>query len=322
MITEATTCKEPDDVDPPGYRKTSPHLTHRSRVAPVILLLPLAFLLAILLFGFVYGLLQSFGLFMPGKFAQGFTLAYYQDVFSSNGLGTSILISAYYALISTAIATVLAVILSYALVSTGHDRGLLWSVIRFPMFLPWTVTAMITIDIFGGGGLVESVGEALSWDWLANFSSVFLYTPSGIGIIVAFVWAEIPFITYFIITVMSNINSSLGEAACTMGATSGRAFLNVTLPLCMPTVRNIFLIVVISLFTAYEIPLLLGITRPTGIAVTLYQNYSHASLADRPEVMAMAMVVLVITLAFVIMFYVLFQRPRHHRRLEQKAEAQ
>ncbi|MGI6216998.1 MAG: ABC transporter permease [Coriobacteriales bacterium] len=286
----------------------------RNKVAPIILLLPLAFLLIILLFGFVYGFLQSFGLLMPGKFAQGFTLDYYEKVLSDDSLGESILLSIYHSGVSSVIATVLAVVLSYALVATGHDRGAVWSTIKFPMFLPWTVTAMIAIDLFGGGGLMESIGEALSWDWLANISSVFLYQPSSIGIIVAFVWAEIPFISYFIVTVMSNINSSLGEAARTMGATSNKAFLNVTLPLCMPIIKNVFLIVATSLFSAYEIPLLLGVTKPTGIAVNLYQTYTHASLAGRPEVMAMSMIVLLVSLAFIVVFYFLFQRkPKYER---------
>ena len=280
----------------------------RNKIAQIVLLLPLIILLAILLFGFIYGLLQSFGLLMPGKFAQPFTLDYYREVFAEGGLGVSILLSAGYALISSIIATVLAAILSYALVCTGHDRGAIWSVIKFPMFLPWTVTAMITIDIFGGGGFVESFAEVVGWTWLSDFTSVFLYQPFGIGIIVALVWAEIPFITYFIITVMSNVNSSLGEAARTMGASSWKAFLNVTLPLCMPIIRNVFLIVAVSLFANYEIPLLLGVTTPTGIAVNLFQTYSHASLADRPTVMAMSMLVLLITCVFIVAFYALFQR--------------
>ena len=288
----------------------------RRKVAPIILLLPLVFLLAILLFGFLYGFLQSFGLLMPGKFAQSFTFEYYEKVLSSDGLLQSVLLSTYYAATSTIIATTLAVVLSYAMVTTGHDRGLVWSVIKFPMFLPWTVTAMITIDLFGGGGFVESIGASLGWDWLANFSSMFLHQPAGIGIIAAFVWAEIPFITYFIITIMSNISASLGEAARTMGATSLRAFLNVTLPLCAPIIKNVFLIVIVSLFSAYEIPLLLGVTRPTGISVLLYQTYSHASLADRPEVMAMSMVVLFVTVLFIVVFYAAFQRPRKNEQAQ------
>lgn len=279
-----------------------------NKVAPLILLIPLIALVLLLLFGFFYGFMQSFGLLMPGKFAQSFTFDYYKAVFTRSGLGASILLSTYHSLVSTTIATILALIFSYAMVTTGHDRGALWSVIKFPMFLPWTVTAMISIDIFGGGGFVASIGEALHWDWLAHIANVFLYRPAGIGILLAFVWAEIPFITYFIITVMSNVNESLGEAARTMGATSWRAFLNVTLPLCMPVTKNVYLIVAASLFANYEIPLLLGVTKPTGIGVTLYQSYTHASLAGRPEVMAMSMLVLLLTLVFIIAFRMLFQR--------------
>ncbi len=295
-------------ASPPSSQLVRRHRVRR--IAPLILLTPLAFRLLILLFGFVYGVLQSFGLLMPGVYAQEFTLDYYADVLSSSTLVSSILLSAYHASVSTTVATLLAIVLSYAMVTTGHDRGALWSIIKFPMFVPWSVTAMIMIDIFGGSGLAESIGQALGWEWLANISDVLLYRAEGFGILIAFIWGEIPFITYFIVTVMSNINSSMGEAARTLGASSFRAFTNVTLPLCMPSIRNVFLIVIASLFAAYEIPLLLGVTRPTGISVTLYQTYTHASLADRPEVMAMSMIVILVTFAFIVVFYALFMRKR------------
>lgn len=278
------------------------------KASPVILLVPLFVLTLVLFFGLGYAFLQSFGLLMPGNLSQGFTLEHYAAVLGKDDLVQSVLLSAYYALGGSVLGTAFAVVLSYALVATGKDKGFLWSVIKFPMFLPWTVTALITIDLFGGSGFVVSVAQALGWQWLADFAGGFLYQPSSVGIIVAFTWAEIPFITYFIITVMGNITESLGEAARTLGASSTRAFINVTLPLCMPSIKNIFLIVATSLFGNYEIPLLLGVTYPTGIAVTIYNQYTKLGLLGRPEVMAMSMLVLALSVAFVIAFRVLFQR--------------
>lgn len=278
--------------------------------SPVILLLPLFALILVLFFGLGYALLQSFGLLMPGDLSQGFTLDNYATVLGKDDLLQSILLSAYYAAGGSILGTVFAVVLSYALVATGKDKGIAWSVIKFPMFLPWTVTALIFIDIFGGNGFVASAAQALNWQWLADFADGFLHTPSSVGIIVAFTWAEVPFITFFIVTVMGNITDSLGEAARTLGASSAKTFLNVTLPLCMPTIKNIFLIVATSLFGNYEIPLLLGMTYPTGISVTIYNQYTKLGLLGRPEVMAMSMIVLALSIAFVIAFRVLFQR-RH-----------
>ena len=79
-----------------------------NRVAPVVLLIPLIALILLLLFGFFYGFAQSFGLLMPGKFAQSFTLDYYRSVLTKSGLVTSILLSTYHSLVSTSIATVIA----------------------------------------------------------------------------------------------------------------------------------------------------------------------------------------------------------------------
>ena len=57
----------------PVSKQTSRRLL-ANKVAPIILLIPLILLILLLLFGFFYGFAQSFGLLMPGKFAQSFTL--------------------------------------------------------------------------------------------------------------------------------------------------------------------------------------------------------------------------------------------------------
>ena len=305
---------------PAGKSRAHSRRQFWEKASPIILLLPLFALMLILFFGLGYAFLQSFGLLMPGKLSQGFTLDNYAAVFRKDDLLQSILLSAYYAAGGSILGTVFATVLAYALVVTGKDKGAVWSIIKFPMFLPWTVTALITIDIFGGNGFVASFAQTFGWQWLVDFTGGFLHKPSSIGIIVAFTWAEIPFITFFIITVMSNVTESLGEAARTLGASSTKAFLNVTLPLCMPTIKNIFLIVATSLFGNYEIPLLLGMTYPTGISVAIYNQYTKLGLLGRPEVMAMSMVVLALSVIFVIVFRVLFQRRNKLGILSSKGE--
>ena len=65
-----------------------------------------------------------------------------------------------------------------------------------------------------------------------------LYDRYGLGVILAYLWKEIPFIIYFVIALMANINGSLGEAATNLGANKLQAFMKVTLPLCMNTVLS------------------------------------------------------------------------------------
>jgi putative spermidine/putrescine transport system permease protein len=89
-----------------------------------------------------------------------------------------------------------------------------------------------------------------------------LYDRYGLGVILAYLWKEIPFIIYFVIALMANINGSLGEAAANLGANKLQTFMKVTLPLCMNTVLSGFLIIFVFALGAYELPFILGATTP------------------------------------------------------------
>jgi putative spermidine/putrescine transport system permease protein len=277
---------------------------------PLVLLAPLGVLLAALLFGLLFAVAQSFGLFLPGGRGAGFTLEHYATTLADPHLLESVGLSLYISLAGALLATVCATLLSYALVVTGRDRGFVFTVVKFPIFFPWMITALITMDMFSGGGVLASMARAIGWEAAADFVSGFLYEPSSIGIILAYTWACTPFVAYFIITVMGNITSTLGEAARTLGASTAQTFFNVTLPLCLPTIKNIFLITLVSLFGNYEIPLLLGMTTPRALPVDIFYKYSNLGLEGRPQVMATSTLMLLISLVIIVVFYWFFQRDR------------
>ncbi len=93
-------------------------------------------------------------------------------------------------------------------------------------------------------------------DQQSSFRSL-LYDRYGLGVILAYLWKEIPFIIYFVIALMANINGSLGEATTNLGANKLQAFMKVTLPLCMNTVLSGFLIIFVFALGAYELPFIL-----------------------------------------------------------------
>jgi putative spermidine/putrescine transport system permease protein len=86
---------------------------------------------------------------------------------------------------------------------------------------------------------------------------------------------------------MSQVTDTLGEAAVNLGAGLWRRLWSVTLPLCGPTIRNTFLILLLSCFGSYEIPALLGMTVPRALPVEIYYQYNHYDLRHRPYAMAL-----------------------------------
>jgi putative spermidine/putrescine transport system permease protein len=135
-----------------------------------------------------------------------------------------------------------------------------------------------------------------------------IYDRYGLGVILAYLWKEIPFIIYFVIALMANINGSLGEAATNLGANKLQAFMKVTLPLCMNTVLSGFLIIFVFALGAYELPFILGATTPKALPVLAYLEYTKPDLRARPYAMAINGILIVISLIAAVLYYILLRR--------------
>ena len=135
-----------------------------------------------------------------------------------------------------------------------------------------------------------------------------IYDAQGVGVILAYIWKEIPFIVFFAAALMANINGSLGEAAVNLGAGRWTAFFRVTLPLCRNTIFSGFLIIFVFALGAYELPFLLGATTPKALPILAYQEYTHPDLTHRPYAMALNGVIIIISLVCAAIYFALMQR--------------
>lgn len=135
-----------------------------------------------------------------------------------------------------------------------------------------------------------------------------IYNSHGIGIVIAYLWKEIPFIIYFVIAIMANIDGKLGEAAVNLGAGRLQTFFRVTLPLCMHTICSGFLIIFVFALGAYELPFLLGATTPKALPVQAYIQYTHPDLRNRPYAMALNGMIIVISLVSAWAYFMLMKK--------------
>lgn len=169
------------------------------------------------------------------------------------------------------------------------------------------VVAIFILNIFSKSGLLARILSALD---LISSQEQFInlvYDKYGIGIILAYLWKEIPFIIYFAISIMANINDSLGEAAINLGASKWETFRKVTLPLCKNTILSGFLIIFVFALGAYEIPQLLGPTLPKALPVLSYIQYIHPNLQNRPYAMALNGIIILISLISALLYYKLIK---------------
>ena len=71
------------------------------------------------------------------------------------------------------------------------------------------------------------------------------------------------------------------------------------MPLLLPGLLPASVIVFAFAFGAYEIPLLLGQNHPAALPVLAWRSYAAADLAARPQAMAMAVIIALISAALV-----------------------
>lgn len=274
---------------------------------PFLLLLPFLSILALTAAACVNVLAQSLG-WIPAFGLTEPTLAYYGEALHRAEFLSALGVSLRIALWSAVLACMLGVLVCAALVKGGHARGAMLYLVRAPILVPHTVAALFVIQLFSQTGLIARLAFALGL--IDDFSAFpqLLYTPGYEGAILAYLWKEIPFVAYFVLSLMAGVSGTLGEAAENLGASPVRSFFQVTLPLSLPAVAKAFLIIFLFAFGGYELPLLLGATLPKALPVQAYIAFTGPDLLRRPYAMAMNGIILLLSLAMAMVYALLTRR--------------
>ena len=270
-----------------------------SKLTPWLLLLPFLAVTALVVLSVWNILVQSLGL-IPAFGLTEPTIEYYRQVLTSGSFLSSLAVSLKIALFSAVLATVLGVLVCAALTACRKD-GIV-HVVRLPILVPHTVVALFVITICSQTGLIARAGAALGLIGDSGEFPQLLFTKSYAGVILAYLWKEIPFVAYFVLALMSGVSSTLGEAAENLGASPLKSFFQITLPLSMPAITKAFLIIFIFAFGGYELPLILGATVPKALPVQAYLAYMDPNLLNRPYAMAMNGVILLLSVTMAALY--------------------
>lgn len=279
----------------------------KKKITPYILLVPQLILGAIFIIGLGTGIIQSLGV-IPAFGLTEPTLKYYKEILTRPDILQSLKYSLYIAFVSAFFATSIGTILCAILVNLRQVRGKVMRVVQIPIIVPHVIVALFVINILSQNGILARIGAQLGLITDQQQFPLFLYDSHGIGVILAYLWKEIPFIVYFVIALMANISDSLGEAAINLGANRIQVFWKVTLPLCMNTILSGFLIIFVFALGAYELPFILGATLPRALPVLAYIEYSKPDLLARPYAMAINGLIIAVSCSVAVVYYILLRR--------------
>ncbi|SKC90883.1 ABC transporter permease [Maledivibacter halophilus] len=260
------------------------------KLKPYIMLTPvMLIILGIFVMGLIIAFSQSLGYF-PVVGLKDFTLKYYKEVLTDKSFLDSFKFSLYISFVSSVLAVVIGVLLAYSIFQSKNKRKVEEIIYKLPIIVPHSIAALLVYNMMAQSGVLSRILYYLGFiEGQGHFPSL-IFDRKGIGIIISYLWKEIPFIAMVVYTVLSNINEDLFDAASNLGANKRQVFWKIILPLILPSILSSFIIIFAFSFGAFEVPYLLGPTTPKTLPVKAYIEYTNPDLTHRPYTMVINMI--------------------------------
>lgn len=252
-----------------------------SLVAPAIVVVALFFVVP--LFGAVTGAFHTEAGYGLANFVKTYEL-YSRDI-----LFTLIIVA-----ISTVLIAVGSIAIAGYLTLGSNDRAvsiLRW-LYRWPLFIPFIVVGQILRTFLAKNGLMNNMFIA------ADLVSP-MHTTSFLdwrGIVIAFVWKQIPFVTLLLAGAMASLDRGTIEAARNLGASRLRILIEIVLPQVASNLMVGLTLSVVTMMSVLSVPLMINAHSPTMITVNMafrINAYGDYGVANALGLISLAMTGLV-----------------------------
>lgn len=271
--------------------------TFLSKGKPYLMVLPLLFfMVGIFFLGLLLGLVESFGYF-PAIGLRTFTFEFYEKILRAPTVVQSLKFSLYTALVSSLLSAALGVFLSWLILKTNRRRGRpLPGVYRAPIYVPHVIVALFVFVWLTQSGLLARILFHLGLlSDMEAFPRV-IFDKAGVGIILAYLWKELPYMTYVTYDVFRTLDDRYDAIAGSLGASPWQKVRYVYLPQVWPSITSGFVMIFAYAFGSYEVPLLLGPTIPRALPVLSYIYYSSVNLQEHVYAMACNVIITLVIL--------------------------
>ena len=276
------------------------------KLTPYLLLVPQLLLGTVFITGIVIGITQSLGVIPIFKLYTP-TLMYYKEILGREASIQAFIYSFKIAGVSAVLSILIGIFMCYVLINTKRS-GLINAIVKLPIIVPHTIVALMIINVMSQNGILARILFHLNIISDQSQFPLLINDAGGVGVILAYMWKEAPFVIYFVITLMAAISSNLGEAAINLGASRLTAFIKVSLPLCIGNILSAFLIIFVYALGAYELPQILGATLPKALPILSYIEFQKPDLMLRPYAMAYNGVLTVISVFAAIVYFRLMKK--------------
>ena len=230
---------------------------------------------------------------VPGE--NVFTLNNYRDIFTKAIYLAAIKNSLKLSFLSTAIGLVLSFITALAVtVIAPKGQSRFMSILNMVSNFAGLPLAFAFIVIMGSSGVVIQITEELGLDFLSNFN---LYSEDGL--LLLFVYFQIPLGTLLLIPAFQGIRPEWKESAAIMRATPLQFWTRVGVPLLIPSLTGTFGMLFANALTAYATAYVLMTTNYPLLPIKIASMFTGEMAQQEEMGSALSIVMMAIMLAVI-----------------------
>ena len=251
--------------------------------------------------GVVLAGVQSLGFWSPVALPTGMGAAYVR-LLHAPWFYEMFTFSLYVALVSAILATGFGTLFACGIWGMPEFFRQMSAVYKVTLILPHIAIGFMSMVFCSQTGILASIAHAFGWITSPEMFPNILYDGSGLGIIAAYTYKEMPFAILMVLGLLTGFDRRLFTCARMLGGSRLRIFFRILLPSIAPAMHSVFIILFLYAFGAFDIPYLLGASKPGMLSVEVYTLYFRRDLVNRPLAMAILMLMFAFSVLFIMMY--------------------
>ena len=259
-------------------------------------------LIVLMVIGYVVPVASNVMMSMQDEAGEFVGLDNYVRVFTSYYFVDSLLFTLKVALVSTAIAMVVAVVVALALRNTFVGKKLVVLMFQFNLTIPRMAAAMMVLLLVSQTGMLSQISSFFGWTSGPSDFPVLVRDANGLGIIMAFAWKFFPYIGMSVLGVLQGASQEYEDQAAVLGVGRFKRFWHVTLPMIVPATSIASIIVFAAAFGDFEMPMVLGSSSHRVLSIYTYMKYSDPNFMDKPASFVLMIVMSVVLIAVILIY--------------------
>ncbi|MBN2443937.1 MAG: ABC transporter permease subunit [Spirochaetales bacterium] len=251
--------------------------------------------------GIGFAFIQAFGLIGTTR-VRGGLFGEFTRLFTDPWFAKSFFYSLYVAFFSSVFSVIIGTFIAYNIWKLPHRLKVFSQSYTVPLILPHISIAFIILILAGRTGFFSSLlyNLGIIRDQI-EFPSL-LFGGNGIGIIIAYIYKETPFVVLMLLALFKKINLRMVDTARMLGAGKTAIFFRIILPFLLPAINSTFVILFLYGFGAFDIPFILSESNPEMLSISVFNLYFRRDISNRPYAMAMLIVMFLFACFFILLY--------------------